>query len=367
MREADLRKDEFLALLSHELRNPLAPIITAAQLMQFRGDVATPREREVILRQAQHMVQLIDDLLDVSRVARGKVKLNKKPLEMASVTAKAVEVTGPLFEEQHHHLFVSVPATGLLVEADEVRLTQVVSNLLTNAARYTPPGGRVEVIGSREESEIVLRVRDNGIGIDPVLLPQLFEMFVQGARGPDRTVGGLGLGLALARTLTTLHGGSVTAHSDGPGLGSEFVVRLPVSIPPAPTASQTQTTQRIPTARAMRILIVDDNRDGAEMIATALTTAGHETQIANDPSRALRLADTFRPQVAILDIGLPVMDGYMLAQELRAHLGGDAPILIALTGYGHDQDKRRSGEAGFALHLVKPIDIEKLLKALDGL
>jgi len=215
LREADRRKDEFLALLSHELRNPLAPILTAAELMQLRGDVATPREREVIVRQAKHLVRLVDDLLDVSRVARGKVTLSKRPVELAAVVAKAVEAAGPLLEQRRHALHVAVPPDRLTVEGDEVRLTQVVSNLLTNAARYTPPGGRIDVTGARERNEVVLRVRDNGTGIEPALLPHLFDMFVQGPRGPDRAEGGLGLGLSLVRTLTALHGGTVSAHSEG--------------------------------------------------------------------------------------------------------------------------------------------------------
>ncbi|HEX5000501.1 MAG TPA: PAS domain S-box protein [Terriglobia bacterium] len=369
MRLADRRKDEFLALLSHELRNPLAPIITAAQLMQLRGDIATPREREVILRQAQHLVRLVDDLLDVSRVARGKVTLNRKPLELGVVVARAVEVIGPLLEQRQHHLVLSAPAEGLLVEADEVRLTQIISNLLTNAARYTPPGGRVEVSALREDDKIVLRVRDNGMGIDPELLPHLFDMFVQGARGPDRAEGGLGLGLSLVRTLVELHGGAVAAHSDGPGCGSEFTVRLPVSAPdagsmPAPVdAPQWHSAG----ARSRRILVVDDNPDAAEMISCILSVAGHDVQVANDPSQALSMATTFRPQVAILDIGLPVMDGYTLARELRPRLSEPEPVLIALTGYGHEQDRQRSDEAGFTLHLVKPVDVETLVQAIDDL
>jgi signal transduction histidine kinase len=230
LRDADRRKDEFLALLSHELRNPLSPILTAAQLMQLRGDVATPHEREVILRQAQHLVRLVDDLLDVSRVARGKVTLARRQLELGNVVAKAVEATAPLLEERRHQLLLTVPFEGLLVDADEVRLTQVVSNLLTNAARYTASGGRIEVTAAREDSEVVLRVRDNGMGIDQALLPHVFEMFVQGARGSDRSQGGLGLGLSLVRTLTALHGGSVNAQSEGPGRGSEFTVRLPDAV-----------------------------------------------------------------------------------------------------------------------------------------
>jgi len=258
---------------------------------------------------------------------------------------------------------LSVPSKGLAIDGDEVRLTQVVNNLLTNAARYTPPGGRVEVVAARERNEIVLRVRDNGIGIDSNLLPHVFEMFVQGARGPD-SESGLGLGLSLARTLTTLHGGTLSAHSDGPGCGSEFIVRLPTSI--ASDLFADVQSQRQPTnPRGRRILVVDDNRDAAEMLAYLLSSAGHEVQLAYEPSQALSLSNTFRPQIAILDIGLPVMDGYMLAREIRARLESATPVLIALTGYGRDQDKRRSDEAGFAVHLVKPIIAEKLLEAID--
>jgi len=368
MREADRRKDEFLALLSHELRNPLAPILTAAQLMQLRGDVATPREREVIVRQAQHLVRLVDDLLDVSRVARGKVTLSKKPTELASVVAKAVEATAPLLEQRKHHLQLTVPSKGFPIEADEVRLTQVVSNLLTNAARYTPPGGRIEVTALREGDAVVLRVRDNGMGIDPALLPQIFEMFVQAERGPDRSQGGLGLGLFLVRTLTELHGGTVRAHSEGLGRGSEFTIRLPASVPRALSAIPAHGEQlHVASDHVQRILVVDDNRDGAEMISNLLTDAGHEVQVAYDPSQALSLVDEFCPQVAILDIGLPVMDGYMLGRELHSRLRDAPPILIALTGYGQEQDKRRSEEAGFALHLVKPVDAQTLVRLVDAL
>jgi PAS domain S-box-containing protein len=369
LREGDRRKDEFLALLSHELRNPLAPIVTAAELMQQRGDVATPREREMILRQAKHLVRLVDDLLDVSRVARGKVTLAKRTLELATVVDKAVEATESLLEQRRHELHLSVPDEGLPIEGDEVRLTQVVSNLLTNAARYTAPGGHIEVTAAREGGEVVLRVHDDGMGIDPALLPRVFEMFVQGARGPDRSEGGLGLGLSLVRTLTKLHGGTVSAKSDGIGCGSTFTVRLPASISPilAADASGRTMVRRPANANARRVLVVDDNRDGAEMISDFLANAGHDVQIANDASQALSMVGAFRPQIAILDIGLPVMDGYMLASELRDRLGETSPILIALTGYGQDQDKRRSAEAGFTLHLVKPIGGAALVQILDEL
>jgi PAS domain S-box-containing protein len=369
LREADRRKDEFLALLSHELRNPLAPILTAAQLMERRGDVATPREREVILRQAQHLIRLVDDLLDVSRVARGKVTLARKVVELAAVVTRAVEATAPLLEQFRHQLALSVPGAGLPVNGDEVRLTQVVSNLLSNAARYTPPGGHIEVTARRDGDEIVLVVRDDGAGIDHGLLPHMFDMFVQGERGSDRSQGGLGLGLSLVRTLTELHGGSVTAHSDGPGRGSEFVIRLPVSPVPVESVAETpaRPAHRPGADRPKRVLVVDDNRDAADMISQLLEDAGYEVKTAYDASEALSLADALRPDVAILDIGLPVMDGYTLGRELRARLGAAPPVLVALTGYGQDQDLRRSVEAGFASHLVKPVDVEGLIELVDVL
>jgi PAS domain S-box-containing protein len=295
MREADRRKDEFLALLSHELRNPLAPIVTAAELMAMRGDVATPFEREVILRQAQHLVRLVDDLLDVSRVATGKITLTKVQLELASVVAKAVEAAGPLLEHHRHQLHLSVPSHGLSIEGDEVRLTQVITNLLSNAARYTPPHGRIEVHAAREGDDVVLRVRDNGVGIDPALLPNVFDMFVQGERGSDRSQGGLGLGLSLVQSFTTLHGGTVSAHSDGPGRGSEFTVRLPSSTPAVQPAHPTSrgAAFRLADSRRKRVLVVDDNRDGAQMISMILARAGHEVQVANHPTQALSLGLAF--------------------------------------------------------------------------
>jgi PAS domain S-box-containing protein len=366
--EADRRKDEFLALLSHELRNPLAPILTAAQIMELRGDVATPYEREVIVRQAQHLVRLVDDLLDVSRLARGKVTLTKNLVELAVVVGKAIEATAPLLEQRRHRLNLSVPSHGLPIQADEVRLAQVIGNLLTNAALYTDPAGRIDVRAVREKDEVVLRIRDNGAGIDPALLPRLFEMFVQDARGSDRTRGGLGLGLSLARTLTNLHGGTVSAHSAGVGQGSEFTLRLPVSAPPDILADvPIRRTREISAGAGHRVLVVDDNRDAASTIGRFLSEVGYEVQIAGDASQALSAALAGRPHVAVIDIGLPVMDGYMLGRELRARMGGAVPELIALTGYGQEQDQRRSAEAGFAAHLVKPVDAERLTRMVDAL
>jgi signal transduction histidine kinase len=368
MRAADRRKDEFLALLSHELRNPLTPILTAAELMQIQGDVATPRERDVIMRQAQHLVRLVDDLLDVSRVATGKITLARKRLEIAIVVAKAVEATAPLLEQRRHRLDLSIASDGLAVDGDEVRLTQVMSNLLTNAARYTEPGGRIEVTAGRQNGEVVLAVRDNGTGIDAALLPHVFDMFVQGPRDSDRAEGGLGLGLSLVKSLTELHGGSVAAYSEGQGRGSTFTVRLPASASAAREATPPGGVPRwVQSEIARRILVVDDNRDAAEMLSLVLARAGHKVEIAGDASQALTAADAFRPQLAILDIGLPVMDGYALGRELRARLGSATPILIALTGYGQEQDRRRSEEAGFASHLVKPVDAKTLIQLVDTL
>jgi len=368
LREADRRKDEFLALLSHELRNPLAPILTAVELMQMQGDVATPYEREVIMRQAQHLVRLVDDLLDVSRVARGKITLDKRRLEVATVVAKAVEATAPLFEQRRQWLNLSVGAGGLALDADEVRLTQVVSNLLTNAARYTVPGGRIEVTAAREGGDIVLAVHDNGTGMDAALLPHVFDMFVQGPRGSDRAEGGLGLGLALVKSLTELHGGTVAAHSDGPGRGSTFTVRLPAAATAAHEVGMPiNAANGVAAQSSRRVLVVDDNQDAAEALSYLLSRAGHKVEVAGDASQALSAVDAFRPQIAILDIGLPVVDGYELGRELRERLGDATPILIALSGYGQEQDRRRSEQAGFASHLVKPVDAKTLINLVDSL
>jgi CheY-like chemotaxis protein len=336
--------------------------------MEWRGDVATPHEREVILRQAKHLVRLVDDLLDVSRVARGKVTLAKKPVELASVVAKAIESAAPLLEQQRHQLHVSVPSKGLPIVADDMRLTQVISNLLTNAARYTAPGGHIEVTGARSGDHVVLRVRDDGMGIDADLLPHVFDMFVQGQRGAERPQGGLGLGLSLARTLTALHGGTIQAHSAGAGRGSEFTVRLPVSKHAVEAAGvRAAAVRRRAGGKLRRVLVVDDNRDAAEMISALLESNGHDVRIADDASQALSLADAFRPQLAVLDIGLPVMDGYTLGRELRERMGAAAPVLIALSGYGQEEDQRRSEQAGFASHLVKPVDAERLIGLVEKL
>jgi PAS domain S-box-containing protein len=365
LRRADRLKDEFLALLSHELRNPLTPILTSARLLERQVDAEGRQDVDVIVRQVKHLVRLVDDLLDISRVARGAVTLSKTRLDLGTVVSRAVQETSPLFEKRSHRLEVSIPATGLEVEGDAVRLTQVVDNLLTNAARYTPPGGVVTVTGAREDDSVVLRVRDTGVGIDAALLPDLFDTFTQGTRGPDRTEGGLGIGLSLVRTLTELHGGTATVHSDGPGKGSEFSIRLPSAAPSSATGSVlSDSAKHDATSPTARVLLVDDHNDVVEGLSRLLSVLGYDVRAAQNPIDALELAEAFRPQIAILDIGLPTMDGYALARELRARLSDAPPTLIALSGYGQPQDRHRSDASGFAVHLVKPVDVDELVAAL---
>jgi PAS domain S-box-containing protein len=365
--DANRAKDEFMAMLGHELRNPLSPILTALQLMKLRGDEAHGRERAIIQRQMGHLSRLVDDLLDVSRITRGKIELKKDRVLIADIVAQAVEVASPLFEERVHRLTTQVPP-GLAVKGDEHRLTQVMSNLLTNAAKYTPPGGRVEVIAGEEDGKAVIRVKDSGKGMPPELLPRVFDLFVQGYRSPDRSGGGLGLGLSIVRMLVTMHDGEVTATSDGAGQGSEFKVTLPLDRSASATLSVVSSSSANLAARPgrqRRVLVVDDNRDAAELLAEALQMEGYETRVAFDGPSALRIAADFRPQLGFLDIGLPVMDGYDLARRLRRLEQGPL-VLVAVTGYGQPSDRARSSEAGFDEHLVKPIGIESALAIAEG-
>lgn len=362
-------KDEFLAMLGHELRNPLSPIVTALQLMKMRGDHAdTSRERLVIQRQVDHLVRLVDDLLDVSRITRGLVELRVERTDLVQVLRRAVEMVSVLVEQRRHELRLDVPAGGLPWEGDPVRLAQVVANLLTNAARYTDPGGKLLLQARREGDEIVIRVIDNGPGIEADLLPVIFDLFVQGKRTSDRTLGGLGIGLALVRNLVEMHGGTVEAFSEGRGLGSEFVVRLPGGKHEArpeqafyPPASGTLSA----TDSSRRVLVVDDNADAADLLGHLLRERGHEVQVAHNAASALQVCADFTPQVAILDIGLPVMDGYELAGRLRGCCAPGDCRFIALTGYGQPSDKERSRAAGFSAHLVKPIELAAVLEVLS--
>jgi PAS domain S-box-containing protein len=363
---ADRRKDEFLALLSHELRNPLAPIVTALELMQLAGPQQFERTRAVIERQVKHLVRLVDDLMDVSRITRGKVELQRRPIDIASVIQRAVEMVSPLLEQRQHALAMALHASRQ-VDGDTDRLAQVFANLLTNAARYTAPGGRVEVTARDQGGEVVIDVTDNGRGISAELLPRVFDLFVQGERGMDRSEGGLGLGLPLVRSLVELHGGSVSAHSDGPGRGSRLTVRLPAIAGPAGAASAVHEVERAlhdPRMAGARVLVVDDNADAAALLASALRMHGCDVEVAHDGPSALEALRAFTPELAVLDLGLPVMDGYELAAALKGLPGCAHTRLIAVSGYGQESDFQRSRAVGFDEHLVKPITIEALASAV---
>lgn len=363
---ANRAKDEFLAMLGHELRNPLSPIVTALQLMRLRAGNVAERERTVIERQVAHLTRLVDDLLDVSRIARGKVALKLEVIELAEIVARALEVASPLLEQRSHRLALDVPSRGLAVEGDAARLAQVVSNLLTNAAKYTPHGGEVSIRAALEGDEVVLRVRDTGVGIPADVLPRVFDLFVQGRQQIDRSQGGLGLGLTIVRSLVERHGGTVSAHSSGAGAGSEFIVRLPAAHAGAPRGGDQSTDAQavLPTARGIRVLIVDDNADAAEMLALALDASGYVSTIATDALQALALASAGTFDVACVDIGLPVMDGYELAARLRELPHLQSLRLVAVTGYGQASDRQRAFEAGFDEHVVKPVDLDALAALL---
>ncbi len=362
LREADRRKDEFLAMLSHELRNPLAPIRNGLQVLRAGGLApAAAATLEMMDRQLHHLVRLVDELLDVARLTQGTIRLHKGPVELAEAVARAVEAARPLVEARRHELTVALPPRPLPLEADLPRLAQVFANLLDNAARFTPEGGRLALTAAAEGNEAVVRVRDDGIGIRPEMLPRVFELFAQADQSLDRSSGGLGVGLTLVRSLVEMHGGTVEAHSDGPGTGSEFVVRLPLAecgVPSADSADNPPSAIRHP--QSMRVLVVDDSRDAAESLALLLRAAGHEVSTAYAGPAALEAARAFRPEAVLLDIGLPGMDGYEVARRLRRESGLDRALLVAVTGYGQDEDRRRAHEAGFDHHLVKPADLETL-------
>jgi signal transduction histidine kinase/CheY-like chemotaxis protein len=367
--EANRAKDEFLAMLGHELRNPLSPILTALQLMQLRGGEALARERQVIERQVRHMTGLVDDLLDLARVTRGKLELERTRIDLADIVARAVEMTSPLLERRAHHLRLDAPS-GLIVDGDSRRLSQVVANLLSNAAKYTPPGGHIRVEVRRDGEAAALTVSDDGIGIEPALLSRIFHAFVQAPRAIDRSEGGLGIGLTIVRRLVELHGGAVSATSGGPGKGSAFSVRLPLvvgaTVAPADGGGGGALEADLTGARR-RILVVDDNRDAAEMLGAAFRMLGHDVREAFDGPAALDLLSAYRPDVAFVDIGLPVMDGYELAGRIHAIDGLQQVPLVAVTGYGQDGDRARSRAAGFAEHVVKPVRLDALTALVDTL
>jgi PAS domain S-box-containing protein len=365
--EANRHKDEFLATLAHEMRNPLAPIRNAIQYLGMEGlterDVKTGRD--VISRQVTVMVRLIDDLLDVSRISRNKLDIRKERVTLAAILENAVESSRPLIQECGHELTIRLPPEPVDLDADPVRLAQVFLNLLNNAAKYTKRGGHIWLTADREGSDAIISVRDNGIGISGDMLPRIFEMFTQVDRSLERSQGGLGIGLTLVRRLVDLHDGTIEARSDGPDQGSEFVVRLPL-IQPLLESPSKEDGSRIAALSGSRILVVDDNRDSADSLGMLLRLKGNEIRTANDGLEAVEVAETFLPELVLLDIGLPKLNGYDVARRIREQPWGRDVTLVALTGWGQDEDRRRSQEAGFNFHMVKPVEFSALERLLDG-
>ncbi len=388
LKEADRHKDEFLAMLAHELRNPLAPIHNAVELMRLKplGDPQLHWAREVIARQLMSLTRLVDDLLDVSRITRGKINLTRQVVELEALISRAVETVHPLLDEHEHQLTLELPELGVKVFGDPTRLTQAIANVLGNAAKYTDNGGQISVSAVVCGTDVEIRIRDNGIGIRPELLPHVFELFTQLDRNDGRTQGGLGIGLALVQRLVQMHGGEVTARSEGQGRGAAFTIRLPLlqEEPESAAASRDLTPDALPSGAEMasvvtplvaagaqrltrRILIADDNNDALESLATLLQLSGHEVYTATNGGTALQSAERHLPEVALLDIGMPLLDGYEVAKRIRAQPWGQRITLVALTGWGQDSDRRRSREAGFDSHLVKPLDLETLTDLLARL
>ncbi|HEX7452215.1 MAG TPA: response regulator [Polyangiaceae bacterium] len=355
-------KDEFLAMLGHELRNPLAPIVTALQLLRLRGNDPAKHEHTIIERQVQHLTTLVDDLLDVSRITQGKITLKRERVELSSIVSRAVELASPLLEERRHRLVVDVPEHGVLVLVDATRFAQVISNLVGNSAKYTEPDGEIVISATSVAGDVTLSVTDNGIGIDEHTLPHVFDIFMQERQASDRAQGGLGLGLAIVRSLVEMHGGVVSAASAGLGAGSSFTIHLPAAAThedgaPSPLPV---LTPHPPSTAVQRVLVVDDNVDAAELLALVMRQLGCETRIAHDGPSALAMAESFRPELALLDIGLPVMDGYELARNLRQRPDADPLRLVAVTGYGQKSDVDQAFAAGFDDHLTKPVNIDLL-------
>jgi signal transduction histidine kinase/ActR/RegA family two-component response regulator len=363
LKEAERRKDEFLAVVAHELRNHLAPVVSAAGILGLEGS-ATPtaqQARETISRQLQQMARLVGDLLDVARLKQGKLSLQRKSMDLAEVLTQAVETARPLIDAGSHHLTVSVPSDApLCVDGDAGRLTQVFVNLLTNAAKYTQNGGNVGLAVTREGGQVVVRVKDDGVGIPPDQLDRVFDLFAQ-AEGAEGERGGLGVGLALVKSLVELHGGAVVAHSGGSGQGAEFIVRLPVASDQFPgVAPEGGPCEPSRSAQTRRILVVDDNRDSADTLGVLLELMGHLARTAYDGPQALDMVREFWPEIVLLDIGLPTLGGYEVARRLRGDPAMPSLVLVALSGYGAEEDRQRSREAGFDHHLVKPCALEDL-------
>jgi PAS domain S-box-containing protein len=370
LREADRKKDEFLALLAHELRNPLAPMRNAVEFLRLQGpsDPALEEAREMIERQIAHMVRLVDDLLDVSRITRGKVELHMERLDLARIIQTAIETSRPLVEASKQELFVDLPDKPITIDGDLTRLAQVISNLLNNSAKYTSEGGRIWLTVRPQGEHAEIRVRDNGMGIPVKMLPQVFEMFTQVDRTLRRSHGGLGIGLTVVRRLVEMHGGTVVARSEGLDKGSEFIVRLPLAKESPSQSGQPADSDPVKqTLSARRILVVDDNSDSAQSLAMVLRVTGNEVRLAQDGPSALQVAKEFRPELVLLDIGLPGMDGYEVARRMRQMPEMKGSVLVAQTGWGQEEDRRRSRDAGFHDHLVKPLDPAALQSLLERL
>lgn len=368
LERAEERKDDFFRMLSHELRNPLDSISLSLEVMRIYrlGDPAREELRGVLDRQVRHMTRLVDDLLDVSRVQSGQIRLRKAPVELGGIITNAQETVRPLLHDRGHRVSVTLPRRPVWIKGDAQRLEQVFMNLLHNAAKYTDPGGSIEVTGEREGDQAVVRVKDNGRGISPEMLPQVFDLFTQEDRSLDRTAGGLGIGLTVARKIVEMHGGAVEARSKGVGQGSEFLVRLPVladSREETPPPPRTEADRAPPASPPRRVLVVDDNVDAAMMLATILARWGHQVHMVHDGPAAMQVVHSYRPEVLLLDIGLPGLDGFEIARRLRQESGLGGLVLVALTGYGREEDRRRSREVGFDYHLQKPVDLD----ALQGL
>ncbi|MDZ4689309.1 MAG: response regulator [Planctomycetaceae bacterium] len=369
LQKADRQKVDFLSMLAHELRNPLAPICNAVQLLRLQAtdDAELQWSSDVIDRQVAQMVRLVDDLLDVSRITSGKIRLQRQVMDVMRAVNHAVEASQPLIEERNHRLSVVVPARAVWIEGDETRLTQVITNLLNNAAKYTEDGGQIQLTVRGEESHVAVSIRDTGIGIPPEMLRSVFDLFTQVERTIDRSLGGLGIGLTLVHRLTEMHGGLVTAESEGLGRGSVFTVTLPTCCPPE-TAPQPTPSLAIESDDPLRskILIVDDNADATDTLATLFRLAGHQVQVAYDGPSGVTIAHAFEPAVVLLDIGLPGLDGYTVAERLREADGTRHALLIAISGYGQAQDEARSRQAGFDFHLTKPVDFSSLQGVLQS-
>lgn len=363
---ADRSKDDFLATLAHELRNPLAPICNALHLLKVAGNNGSDSQwaRDMIERQVRQMVRLVDDLLDISRIARGKLQVRKGPVQLGPLIASAVEISRPLLEQRRHQLTVTLPTEPVWLEADESRLIQVVVNLLNNAAKYTEDGGRITLTGQCEGSGLVLRIRDTGVGISPEMLPRIFERFVQVERSLNRSHGGLGIGLTLVRTLVEIHGGKVEAHSEGPGQGSEFIVRLPLGSPPPPRLENGIAPRSAAPVRTMRVLAVIRDRQTAEELGRLLQSAGHNLRTVSTTDRAFDLMPNLQPDLVLCELGVPDIDGRELAQRIRQLSGFERIVLAALNRSDREADRRAATEAGFDYQLHLPVAPEELKTVL---